>query len=78
MILALLLLAAPTGIATSVKPVTCVELPAVTGKELASAIEQEAARLDQNDYELVAVLPGTPAIACFRHRHSGPLPRGVR
>lgn len=79
MILALLLLAAPPRATAAMKPLVCLELPAKEGAELARAIEQEGARMEQSNYELAALLPGTPVIACFKSRtSSASLPRGAR
>ena len=84
MIALLLLLAAPPSGkgATAVKPVVCKPVDEAKGKsggELAQAIEQVGAQFSHANYQLVAVLPGDPPIACFSAR-SNPdkLPMGAR
>ena len=64
------------------KPVVCrlvADARGKSGEELAAAIEQDGARLAASNYELAAVLPGDPPIACYRGRvDPGKLPRGAR
>ena len=64
------------------KPVVCRPVDEAKGKagtDLAQAIEQMGAQFSRANYQLVAVLPGDPPIACFSSR-SDPdkLPMGAR
>jgi hypothetical protein len=67
---------------TSMKPVICRVLEEGRGKsgaELAAALERDGARLSASNYELAAILPGDPPIACYRGRGvPGELPKGAR
>jgi hypothetical protein len=67
---------------TAMKPVICRVVEEARGKraeELASALEADGARLAQSNYELAAVIPGDPPIACYRGRGDpSKLPRGAR
>ena len=64
------------------KPVVCRVLEEGRGKsgeELAAAVERDGARLARSNYELAAILPGDPPIACYRGRvDNGKLPAGAR
>ncbi len=64
------------------KPVVCRAVAEARGKagdELAGALERDAARLASSNYDLVAILPGDPPIACYRSRvDPSKLPRGAR
>jgi hypothetical protein len=67
---------------TLMKPVVCRVLEEGRGKsgeELAVAVERDGARLARSNYELAAILPGDPPIACYRGRvDSEKLPAGAR
>lgn len=67
---------------TMMKPVICRVVEEARGKhseELAAALEADGARLAQSNYELAALLPGDPPIACYRGRADpAKLPRGAR
>lgn len=80
--LMLALLAGPVRGMTAMKPVVCrtiEEAKGKTGAELAQAIEVEVMRFNASNYELSALLPGDPPIACFRSMaDSSKLPRGAR
>ncbi len=81
--LLLLLAAPPSGKgATATKPVVCKPVDEAKGKsgaELAQAIEQVGAELSHQNYQLVALLPGDPPIACFSSRSDpNKLPTGAR
>lgn len=64
------------------KPVVCRVLEEGRGKsgeELAAAVERDGARLSRSNYELAAILPGDPPIACYRGRvGSEKVPAGAR
>ena len=65
------------GGATAVKPVVCRAVTDARGKsgpELAQALEQDAIALVQNGYQLAALLPGDPPVACYRHEGPPPKP----
>jgi hypothetical protein len=77
--------AAPIGrpqTGTMMKPVVCrpvEEGRGKSGEELAAAIERDGALLARSNYDLAAVLPGDPPIACYRARIAiGKLPAGAR
>ena len=81
--LLLLLAAPPSGKgATAMKPVVCRPVDEAKGKsgaELAQAIEQMGAQFSHANYQLVAVLPGDPPIACFSSRSDpNKLPMGAK
>lgn len=67
---------------TLMKPVVCRvvdEGRGKSGEELAAAIERDGALLARSNYDLAAVLPGDPPIACYRARIAiGKLPAGAR
>jgi hypothetical protein len=67
---------------TMMKPVVCRVLEEGRGKsgeQLASVVERDGARLALSNYELAAILPGDPPIACYRGRvDPGRLPPGAR
>lgn len=61
---------------TAVKPVICHavdEARAKSGQELAQALERDALELAPAGYQLAALLPGDPPVACYRH--VGPPPK---
>ena len=68
--------------ATMMKPLVCrlvQEARGKSGDELAAALEADGARLAASNYELAAILPGDPPIACYRGRADpSKLPRGAR
>jgi hypothetical protein len=77
--------AAPIGrpqTGTMMKPVVCrpvEEGRGKTGEDLAAAIERDGALLARSNYDLAAILPGDPPIACYRARIAiGKLPAGAR
>lgn len=80
----LLLLAGPIRppAEMAVKPVICKTVEAARGKsgaELAQAVEAEALAMIRQNYELRALLPGDPPVACFQTRaRPGALPPGAR
>ena len=84
MLAVLFLLAAPPsgkgGMA--MKPVVCKPVDEAKGKsgaELAQAIELMGAQFSHANYQLVAVLPGDPPIACFSSRSDpNKLPMGAK
>lgn len=50
-----------------------------SGAELAQAIEQIGAQFSRDNYQLVALLPGDPPIACFTSRSDrNKLPTGAK
>ena len=67
---------------TMMKPVICKVVEEGRGKagaELAAVLEADGARLAQSNYELAAIVPGDPPIACYRGRaDAARLPRGAR
>ena len=67
---------------TMMKPVVCrvvEEARGKSGEELAGALERDGARLAASNYELAAIVPGDPPIACYRGRvDPSKLPRGAR
>jgi hypothetical protein len=67
---------------TMMKPVVCRVVDEARGKsgsELAAALETDGARLAASNYELAAIVPGDPPIACYRGRvDPTKLPRGAR
>lgn len=69
----LLLLAGPIRppAEMAVKPVLCKTVDGARGKageELAQAVEAEALAMLRQNYELRALLPGDPPVACFQSR----------
>ena len=65
------------GGATAVKPVVCRAVADARGKsgaELAQALEQDALELVHSGYQLAALLPGDPPVACYRHEGPPPKP----
>jgi len=58
------------GHVTAVKPVSCRAIEDArgkTGQALAQAVERDALELATQAYELTALLPGDPPVACYRH-----------
>jgi hypothetical protein len=77
--------AAPIGrpqTGTMMKPVVCRvvdEARGKSGEEVAAAIERDGALLARSNYDLAAIVPGDPPIACYRARIAiGKLPAGAR
>lgn len=65
---------------TAVKPVVCravADARGKSGQELAQALERDALELAPNGYQLAALLPGEPPVACYRHVGPQP-PPGAR
>ncbi len=67
---------------TAMKPVVCRVLQEARGKageDLAAVLEGDGARLAASNYELAAIVPGDPPIACYRARvDASKLPPGAR
>jgi hypothetical protein len=67
---------------TMMKPVVCRVLEEARGKggeEMAAAIERDGALLARSNYELAAIVPGDPPVACYRARVAiGKLPAAAR
>lgn len=64
------------GAGTAVKPVVCravADAQDKAGQELAQALERDALELAASGYQLVALLPGNPPVACYRY--AGPPPK---
>ena len=87
----LLAFAAPLRAATPVrrpqtgmamKPVICRvvnEARGKAGEDLAAALESDAVRMAASNYDLAAIAPTEPPIACYRSRADpSKLPRGAR
>jgi hypothetical protein len=78
----LLLLAAPPIRGAAMKSVVCKAVEEGRGKsgqELADAIEQIAMQFARSNYQLSALLPGDPPIACFTSKvDASKLPMGAR
>lgn len=65
---------------TAVKPVVCRTVAGAQGKsgqELAQALERDALELAPSGYQLAALLPGDPPVACYQHVGPPP-PPGAR
>jgi hypothetical protein len=64
------------------KPVVCrviEEGRGKSGQELANLLEREGSRFAASNYQLAAILPGDPPIACYRSAADpGKLPKGAR
>ena len=81
--MALLLAAGPlVHGGTAMKSVVCKpveEAKGKSGQQLADAIEQVGMQFARANYQLAALLPGDPPIACFQSKaDSSKLPMGAR
>lgn len=79
---ALLIAAGPVRGGMAVKSVVCKavdEAKGKSGQELAQAIEQVGMEMARSNYQLSALLPGDPPIACFTSKvDTSKLPMGAR
>ena len=75
-------LAAPMRQVTAMKSVVCravEEGKGKSGQELAESIEKLAVQFTRANYQLAAILPGDPPIACFQAKGDGnKLPPGAK